>query len=98
VFAHGQLTRCLERKAALLQRSASHRSVLVKEAQNLRPVAGWLDLGIAVARKARAGWTALAPVLSLWRTRKQESSGFVHKLAEAISLARTFSAMWKNGS
>jgi hypothetical protein len=40
VFGHEQLTRCREHKAALLQQSAIHRSALVKQAQNLRRVAG----------------------------------------------------------
>lgn len=96
MFGNGQLTRCQQRKATLLQQSAPHRRALMTEAQNLRPVAGWVDLGINVARKARTGWSVLAPLHSLRQTREQEPSGVVHKLAEAISLARSIAALWKN--
>ncbi|MBI3869820.1 MAG: hypothetical protein HY299_14955 [Verrucomicrobia bacterium] len=96
MFANGQLTRRRQHKAALLQRSGTHRSVLAKEAQNLRPVAEWADLGIAVARKTRSGWAALEPLLSLWQTRKQEPSGLVHKLATITSLARSLATLWKS--
>jgi hypothetical protein len=95
MFGNGQLIRCQQHKAALLEQGATHRSVLAHEARNLCPVAEWVDLGIALARNARAGWTALSPLLSLWQTRKQESSGFIHKLAEAISLARSLATLWK---
>ena len=96
MFGNGRLTHCQQRKAALLQQSANHRRTLMTETQNLRPVAGWVDLGVNVARKARTGWSVMAPLLSPWQTRKQEPSGFVHKLAEAISLARSIAALWKN--
>jgi hypothetical protein len=95
MFGNGQLTHCQQRKAALLQHRAVHRRVLLTEAQNLRPAAGWVDLGIDIARKARTGWNVLAPLFSLWQSQKQEPSGFVHKLAEAISLARSLTAVWK---
>jgi hypothetical protein len=95
MFGNGQLTCCQQHKAALLQQSVTHRSVIAQEAQNLRPVAEWVDLGIAVARKARAGWTALAPLLSLWQTRKQATSGVASKLAGAIAIARSLRAVWK---
>ena len=80
----------------MLRRSAANRSVLAQEVRNLRPVAAWVDLGIGVARKVRMGWSVLAPLLSQWQTRKQEPSGVVHKLAEAISIARSIAALWKN--
>ena len=95
MFGHGQLTHFQRRKSVLLQQSAAHRRALMTEAENLRPVAGWVDLGLAAARKARTGWSVLAPLLSLWQTRKQEPSGVVHKLAEAISLARSLTTLWK---
>jgi hypothetical protein len=95
MFGNGQLTRRQQHKAALLQQSATHRSVLAQEAHKLRPVAEWADLGIAVARKARTGWTALAPLLSLWQARKQGSFGFAWKLAGAIAIARSLTAVWK---
>ena len=96
MFGHEHLTHCQQRKAALLQRSATHRLALMTEAQNLRPVAEWVDVGMSVARKVRMGWTVLAPLLSLWRTRERESSGFIHKLAGAIALARSLMEGWKS--
>lgn len=94
MFGIGQLTHCQQRKAALLQRSATHRLALMTDAQNLRPVAEWVDVGISVASKVRMGWSVLAPLVSLWQTRKQEPAGVVHKLAEALSLVRSLTAMW----
>ncbi len=95
MFGYGQLTLLQQRKSALLQQCAAHRRALITEAENLRPVAGWMDLGIDVVRKARTGWSVLGPLLSVWQTRKQESSGFVHKLADAFSIARSLTALWK---
>jgi hypothetical protein len=95
MFGNGQLIHCQQRKAALLQQSAAHRLALMTDAQTLRPVADWIDLGIAVACKVRMGWSVLAPLFSLGRTRKQESSDFVHKLAGAIALARSLMEVWK---
>ena len=66
------------------------------EARNLRPVAAWMDLGIVVAGKARAGWNVLACLLNPWRKRKQETSDFVQKLAGGVSLARSLLALWKS--
>ena len=69
--------------------------MLVRETQILRPMAGWIDTGMAVARKTRAGWTALASLLYLRKTRPQESPGFGGKLAGAIAIARSLAAIWK---
>ena len=66
------------------------------EARNLRPVAAWMDLGIDVAGKARAGWNVLARLLPPWRKRKQETGGFAQKLAGGVSLARALVALWKS--
>ena len=96
MFGNGQLTCCQQHKAALLQHSPAHRCDLAKDAQTLRAATEWVDLGIDISRKARAGWTALGPLLSLWQTRNQEPSGFIHKLAGAISLACSLTALWKN--
>lgn len=96
MFGYGQLTRCQVRKADLLRQSAANRLALVEEAQNLRPVVVWVDLGIGVARKVGTAWSALAPLLSLWRTPKQESSGLLGKLAGAVSLGQSFAALWKS--
>ena len=96
MFENGQIARCQQRKSALLQQSATHRRALMTEAQNFRPAAAWVDLGIGVGRKARTGWTALAPLLSCWQTRKKSPPGFVQKLAGAVSLAGSLTALWKS--
>ena len=96
MFRNEPLIRCQERKVALLQQSAINRSALIVGVQNLAPIVSWVDLGIEVARKTRAGWTALVPLLSLWQTRKEPSSGFVQRITGAISLARSLAALWKN--
>jgi hypothetical protein len=96
MFGIGQMTRCQVRKAALLQQSAAHRLALAREAQNLRPVAEWMDLGIDVARKARTGWNFLAPMVSLWRKPNPETSGIGQRFAGVISAARSLTALWKS--
>lgn len=96
MFGDGQLDGCAQRKAALLRQSALHRQTLIQEAQNLQPALVWVDIGIGVARQARAALSALAPLLSLWRMRKQESSGFVAKLTDFISLGRSLTELWKS--
>ena len=96
MFRHGELDRCHVRKAVLLRQSAANRLALAREARNLQPVAEWVDLGIALARKARTALSALAPLLSVWSSGKQESSGFVGKIAGAFSLGRSLTALWKS--
>ena len=96
MLGYGQLTRCQVRKADLLQQSAANRLALVEQARNLQPVVVWVDLGIGVARKARPVLSTLAPLLSLWGARKQESSGFLGKLAGAVSLGQSLTALWKS--
>ena len=95
MFENRELNCWRQRKEALLRHSAAHRSALVAEAQNLRPIAAQVDLGIAVARRVRAGWSALAPLLSLWQARKQESSGLIGKIANGIAIARSLAALGK---
>ena len=94
MFGDGQLTDCEQRKAALLRQSAAHRIALATEAQKLRPIASWVDLGIDVAGKARVGWQAVAPLLSWWQVRRNKPSGLIQKAASAISLVRTVTAVW----
>lgn len=96
MLGRGQLRRCRERKAALLRQSAAHRSVLSEEARALRPVAGWVDLGIEVVHKVRAGWSVLAPLFSFWQMKKEGSSGLMQKLAGGISIARSLAGLWQN--
>ncbi len=96
MFESRRLIHCQQREASLIQQSTLRRRALRTEAQNLHPVAGWVDLGIDIARKARTAWSFLAPLFSLRQTRQQESSGFVHKLADAVSIARSVLALWRS--
>jgi len=96
MFGNRELTRCQERKTALLRQSTVNRQALTDVAQNLQPVVAWVDLGVALARKARTALSALAPLLSLWSARKSESSGFLGQLAGAVSLGRSIAALWKS--
>jgi len=96
VFKHERLIRCQERKAVLLQRSTAHRLSLAAEAQSLRTAAGWVDNGMAFARKARANWLLLAPLLVLRKKQKRESTGFVHRVVQGISFGRAILSMWRN--
>ena len=96
MFGNGQLTRCQVRKAALLQQSAANRLALSREAQSLQPVIAWVDLGVALARKARSALSALTPLLSFWQTGRQDSSGFLGKITGAISLGRSLTELWKS--
>ncbi len=96
MFGDGEIDACAQRKAVLLRQSAVHRQALVQEAQNLQPVVAWVDLGIDIARKARTALSALAPLFSLWQMRKQESSGFLAKLTDAIAIGRSLTELWKN--
>lgn len=94
MFGDEPMTQCRQRKVALLQQSAAHRRVLLAEARNLSAVAGWVDVGIDAARKARTGWSALAPLLACWRMRKHKSPGLIHNLADALSVVRSLAALW----
>lgn len=96
MFGNRELAGCQARKAALLQQSTVNRQALAEVAQNLQPVVVWVDLGVALARKVRTALSALAPLLSLWGSRKSESSGFLGKLAGMVSLGRSVAALWKS--
>ena len=95
MFGDGEIDSCAQRKAALLRQSAIHRQALIQEAQNIQPMVAWVDFGIGVARKVSAAWVTLAPLLSLCRTRKEASSGFVAKLTDFVSLGRSLTELWK---
>lgn len=98
MFENRELNGWRQRKEALLRQSAANRSALMTEAKNLRPIVAWVDLGLSLIRQARAGWEVLAPLLSLWQARKQESSGLIGKIANVIALARQLTAVWKKWS
>ncbi len=95
MFGNRELAACQARKAALLQQSDANREVLAEVARALRPVAAWVDVGVTVARRARTVFSALAPWLSLWRSGKEQGSGFIGKFAEAMALGRSLSGLWK---
>lgn len=96
MFGNGQLARCQARKVALLRQSAANRQALAGVARTLEPVMAWVDLGVALARKARSALSALAPLLSFWQTGRQESPGFLGKITGAISLVRSLTTLWKS--
>jgi len=96
MFGNRELAECQARRAVLLRQSAANRQALVGVARDLQPAVAWVDLGVAVARKVRSALSALAPLLSLWGSRKSESSGFLGKLAGAVSIGRSLAALWKS--
>ena len=87
---------CGQRKAELLQRSASQRDVLLAEARKLRDVATWLDLGVGVVLNARAGWSALAPLRAVWNTTSAKPAGIVRRIGKALLVARLLVMCWKS--
>ena len=93
MLGNGQLNG--PRKGALLQRSAALRRAVATDAQSLRAVAAWVDLGIDVARKLRIGWATLAPLFSLWRPRQHSQPGLTRKLAVGISVTRLLATLWE---
>ena len=95
MLGNGQLNGCQQRKAALIQRSIALRRALAMDSQSLCAVAAWLDLGIDVAGKLRTGWSALAPLFSLWHTRQYSQPGLARKLVVGISVARLLAALWE---
>lgn len=85
----------IARKEMLLRASKANRDVLREEARNLQPVVAWVDFGVDVTRKVRAGWTTLFPLLSWWRKGTTDSSGFVDKMTGAVSIVRSLLGLWK---
>lgn len=94
MFGNAELTRCLERKTALLGQSAAFRMAVAKEARTLREVAAWVDCGIDVARGARVGWNGLTLLLAFWNVRKQTKSSLARKLDGALSVIRLVTGLW----
>lgn len=92
----GDLARCEARKAELLRQSDANRERLAADAARLRPVAGWVDLGMEVAQKARAGMSILGPLLSLWKLRKQGGTGLTGTLARAFSIGSSIAGLWRS--
>ena len=82
MFGNGEMTRHLARKEALLRASDANRAALHMEMSKLREVAAWADAGVTLSRKAKTIWNVVAPLITAWRTPKQESSGGLDWLAK----------------
>ena len=97
MFGNRQLESLEQRKAELLKQSAKNRALLQAETPKLQAVAQWVDLGIGVAQKARAGWAALSPWISPPGIGAQEPKpvGFASILRYGISAARSLMGVWK---
>lgn len=95
MLGNGQLNQCGQRKAELLRRSAAHRDALLAEARKLRDVALWLDLGFRVALKARAGWSGLAPLRTVWNQGSDKPASVVRRIGKALLVARLLVTCWK---
>ncbi len=97
MFGNRSLESLEQRKAELLKQSAHNRAILLAEAPKLRAVAQWVDTGIVVAQKARAGWAALSPWISPPGIGAQGSKpvGFASILRYGISAARSLIGVWK---
>ena len=89
------MTGLAKRKQALLVRSAAHRGILLRESQNLRRVASYVDLGMDLAGKARAGLGVASALLALRPGKGRESSGWIGKLTRGISVAGSVMGLWR---
>ena len=96
MFANRQIAEFQARKGVLLKRSEQTRQSLVMEAQNLRNALKWADLGFNVARKALGGWEMVTNLLASLRGPKQESPGFISRIAKAVAFITPFVSVWKN--
>jgi hypothetical protein len=59
-------------------------------------VATWLDLGVGVAFKMRAGWSALAPLRAVWNTTSAKPAGVIGRIGKAVLAARFLLMCWEN--
>lgn len=90
-----QLTRCQQRKEEVLRQCAAHRDTLMAEAQVLRPMAIWVDVGIAAVRNARACWDTWIPFFSSWQAGRGDSGGLIEKITKGFAIARSLKKLWK---
>jgi hypothetical protein len=90
-----QLTRCQQRKEEVLRQCAAHRDTLMAEAQVLRPMAIWVDVGIAAVRNARACWDTWIPFFSSWQAGRGDSGGLIEKITKGFVIARSLKELWK---
>jgi hypothetical protein len=90
-----QLTRCQLRKEEVLRQCAAHRDTLMAEARVLRPMAIWVDVGIAAVRNARACWETWIPFFSSWQAGKGDSGSLIEKITKGFAIARSLKELWK---
>ena len=95
MFKAGELADLLARKDVLLRASAVHRAVLQVELGQVRPVVGWLDAGLGVARLIRDWGSAAAGLLSARRTAAAGPGGLLGRCLKWWSLAQSASALWR---
>lgn len=95
MLGFGQVEAFRRRKAELLERSEHHRRTLLTEAKVLEQAAGWVDLGMKVAGRARSAWGLMAKLLSSWLSPRKESSGVMPTLVKALSFIGPILAVWK---
>ena len=93
-----QLTRCQQRKEEVLRRCAVHRGALLAEARVLRPMAIWVDVGIAAVRNARACWETWLPFFSSWQAGKGDSGSLIEKITKGFAIARSLKELWRGWS
>ena len=93
---NGPLERCRQRKEELLRTSAANRRALEREAPVLRNATGWVDAGIDITRNARKAWDVVAPLLARGLPGQREATGFLGKVMQGVSLARSVLALWRS--
>lgn len=91
----GEIIRCAARKEALLRRSESNRAALALSSARLKPTVLLVEQGISFARTAASVWKVAAPLCSQWRAPARESTGWLAKLARAISIGRSFASLMR---
>ena len=98
MFENGQLRALEQRRLALIRESDKHRAILLAEAPRFRSVASWVDVGIDVAQKARAGWAAVSPWISPpgLTSPLAQAGGIVSKIRYGVSIARSLLGFWRS--
>lgn len=85
----------VRRREQLLARIAEDRGRLREHAEALRPAVAWMDLGLNVARKARAAWATIGPLLKAWGVVQPEAGGWIGRWARGLSMGRSMIAAWR---
>lgn len=89
------MTGLIERKKALLERSAANREILLRESVNLRRAASYVDLGMDLAGKARAGLGVISALFACRTKEGQESAGWLGRLARGVGVATSVMGLWR---